>query len=1125
MQGFRPHITSFIALCALSIGVSAQPPEATDPKALEFAETESARLRTLAEHIDALIDGTLDPSIEVESLFEAELGDFAKLRSDDRPLMGIGSPVYTARSELLRAQLRFVSLAKEEQSRLLEAHRSAQAQVNARNTKIQALKEELQTLQNNVAHWKAFLAKKLDPEMDPHEVTTIDLLSVGSITPLESLNQPGESAEPARTKKSAKKSEPSAEEQDETQNEESDEERALKESIASEAKALVTQQNLFLSLPSREQEELFQEHLKRQEANKGKPEQNELVRAEAVAESVALQRDAALDASKNADSVAVRLVSDEQAALLDVKHDQAELAVELAERKAHTLSVSEKSLTWERRVRELSSRTELVGNTEGHADALYGQLILALRKTRHELRKTLDTIADHTTEVPTPKAATKVPGQIDTSKLESLRAELAEQALSLQIQREDVWWDHAQVLRDSMVSMNGARLELLDHLSSSKRGALHGFGESGVEQAGRELDEITLEGRFHLLNLPRFARAKLAEYRQSPGSLAFSILKVVFLILAFRWWRRRAHKVLADLRLHYMRARPRTIYKRFAARSVWYLQQIRNPLEWLIMLSLLLNVATDLGKIPEIDYVWIILLWVLLGSVVVLFVNAFVSRQTKAQTDGQLRLRSLRTIGVCVIVVGMALSIARSSVGKGTIYTWVLKTFWVLLIPITFMLIYWWRPSVIARAKATANPNRLVRWVANHDTGFYSFIGSAVGGVYLLTEGFKRAAIKQAGNFSVMQSFLAYLLRRQVEKQGIIAGSDARYAPLDKDALEAITTEFRDDAPTVPISNEEVERVRQLVAKDGNTTIAVAGERGLGKTTFIDRILGTLDADRTIHLRCTAGGYPALLAQLAVACGVPADSNERHVLKALQEGAPDLVAIDDVQRLTRPLIGGLKDIDKLVALARSTSGNTSWLMAIDMPAWQYFRRARGDRAIFDEVVLLKRWTEAEIGELVRLRSKEAEFEPLFDELVLPAQFDTEDIGGQERHTQQNYARILWDYSSGNPAVALRFFEESLGVRDDKVYVRLFRAPPLTELADLPASMYFVLRSVLQLGQAIEKDVVSCTDLNPADVSDALRMALKRNYLVRHGDNIQISLYWYRAIVQVLQRHHLVPEAL
>jgi hypothetical protein len=259
--------------------------------------------------------------------------------------------------------------------------------------------------------------------------------------------------------------------------------------------------------------------------------------------------------------------------------------------------------------------------------------------------------------------------------------------------------------------------------------------------------------------------------------------------------------------------------------------------------------------------------------------------------------------------------------------------------------------------------------------------------------------------------------------------------------------------------------------------------------------------------------------------GLSETASQEEILAALERRAPRAVIIDDAGLLVRPLIGGLEDVDRLVEFSRAGGVRFSWMFAIGTPAWHYLQRARGDRAVFDEVVRLRPWSEREIRALMALRSKQAGIAPRYDDLVVPRQLEASAHETSAENTQRDFARILWDYADGNPTIASHFFRESLGLRQGEIYVHLFRTPPLGEIEGLPSSVYFVLRSIVQLELAIEADIVSCTDLHPADVAAALRSTTGKHLVEREGERIRVALPWYRAVSEVLHRHHLLMRTI
>lgn len=141
--------------------------------------------------------------------------------------------------------------------------------------------------------------------------------------------------------------------------------------------------------------------------------------------------------------------------------------------------------------------------------------------------------------------------------------------------------------------------------------------------------------------------------------------------------------------------------------------------------------------------------------------------------------------------------------------------------------------------------------------------------------------------------------------------------------------------------------------------------------------------------------------------------------------------------------------------------------------------------------------------------------------IVPRQADAP-LPSEGNRNEVGYYRLLWDYSNGNPSLALHAFRESLYVAPDgHVVVRLFKEPEADELEELPLSLLFVLRAVIQLELARPDEIEAATQLPLPDIEDALRFCVARGYLDKHDGGVRMSLSWYRTATRVLQRQHLL----
>ena len=953
----------------------------------------------------------------------------------------------------------------------------------------------VETLRLKAAQIRELIDGTLDTSVEPASILSLDLGATRSRRDLETLLEELDRAV-APTPRGRPSGRPLRGTKDETP-------------LAQAQRELAEARAAFLSLPPERRETILAEHeARRREAEAGA--------ASAAIDTLGPEL-LALQAAAQSNPVA--------ADLLRIKDAQDRFEDEIESARTEIEASLDRALTWTRRVRDLRDAETPPTNKSEEADRLYPLLIEELTKLRGELAQALDQVRAEPAEIPGPLHVEELDGAvgIEEDALRTVRMKLDANAAELQTAEAALRWERATGLRDAVVMMNRARLQLFEMLKEPLRDKLEGFGPEGVAQAKRELNQIALEARYHVLALPRKARATVKEMRSSPGRAVGVLLEVFLLLAVFWWWRRRADGLLEDMRRSWLQKRPQTFVTRGVSTLAWYARRVRGPVEWFALLVVLLTVIAEAGDVPEMEYLRIAAGWLLAGAFVVELIEAVASRQGfSSESTAKLRFRSLLLVGISIVIVGLILSLTQAIVGRGAIFAWVVSSIYVLALPIFVLLVIWWMQPIFERAKGRES-SRVLRWVARHDHGLLKFPAAAIGGAYLWIEGVLAFFVNRVSDLAPLRRLLGYLFRRGVEKSNTAAQVEQGTEPLPRDLEDAL-----DRAAEAPESlvtsymSDRVHAMRALVRSDDEAVVAVVGERGVGKTTFLNRVTSDLEPGEVCSVQCQPGGFSVLLKELARALGLPDAATEAEIITALQTNPPTVVRVDDAQRLVRPLIGGLQDIDRLVRLTRLANPDTCWFIAIGMPVWQYLRRARGERASFDQVVELGPWDEAQLTKLISQRTSVAGIDPRFDRLIVPRQLHTSPVSDEER-TRRDFHRVLWDYSDGNPRVALHFWKQSLYRKppDEDIYVRLFSAPSTSELDGLPSTSYFVLRTVVQLELAVERDVVTCTDLSPAEVADALRAARVHGYLDEHDHLFEIDIHWYRAITNILRRKHLL----
>jgi hypothetical protein len=859
-----------------------------------------------------------------------------------------------------------------------------------------------------------------------------------------------------------------------------------------------------------------------------------LAMGQAEAERAVAEERSALETARQAALEAQRLVELERARLLDVGQRQAAFEGQLLKGQRMLTARGEAELGLRRRVRgELAA-----GEGTEPIDALYDTVHAALSDARAHLRQALQRSGTTASPVPAPGPSdlVRLPIEVDLSDVREQRARVLERSAELERLDRELARAAAKQLMAEVDNTNRLRLSLLPELSPLKRRSVLGLAPAGWEQASSELDQVVLTLRYHLHSALHWARdVRDQGFSQQAAWLTGEVALQALLTLAvFWWWRRRADSLLAAARrsLEERRRRRRDLRLRagLLERCVRFVEGVRRPLTLLLLVRVLLALLPGpVRALLEVQVAGTILTWILSGVVVALGIDVLSSEEVERGQGGAtetsaLRLKSLRLAANAIVAFGLVLSLGDLVVGQGTIYAWVSASRWFVALPVLFAIVAWWRPIVFQRLSCLEQPNALQRWVLARRSGLGSFGAAALGGAFLFTHGAYRSAQAWLVDFTLTRRLLAYLFRRDLSKQARQAG--ARYSELAAPLFDALGPEADAPALIASAADSEADALSLRLSAPGGGVVAIVGERGSGKSAFLSRLSRE---PGSIGVRCPLGGVEPFRRVLSTALGLDTESEFAQVEQRLQaEPRVTRLLIDDAEHLIRPEMGGLAGFDRLLDVCRRSASRSVWVLAFDHGVWRFLEAARETRALFDEIVWMSAWREEGIVRLLTQRSRLSNVTPSFEHLLGDMSDDVHVLGRRMalQRTEANYYRLLWDYASGNPGVALHFWRRSLGVDDaGRVCVRLFDAPEAEALDGLPDSTVFVLRAIIQLGWASREDIVKVTALPGDSVADALRFGSRRGYFDIAAGLYRVNWDWFRAVSRFLERRHLLALGL
>ncbi len=878
----------------------------------------------------------------------------------------------------------------------------------------------------------------------------------------------------------------------------------------------------FLELEPDQRAERIKTHSEHMAAAKAKRERA-LKAVDTKAKSAKAKRDRALEIVNSTDDETEKAIQSELGRLLDIQIKQAQAQGEELKLKQAADASAAAAQRLQSDTVDLIERLRKSEATAVEADARFDELTRKLTTAFDEsynATRALSASAD----VPGPGSDRlgDIGDAEQREQIDKLRTELAKEQGALARTDEARRRNQAHRLRQRIDSLNRTRLGLYPYLSSAKLSKLTGVDRPALEEAGIEFKSLVLQVSYDVAAMTSWGRRLVkggvdpySEFVRNSG-----IVKVLLLLLVVVWWRRRGAPIVERLAAQEQAGRATLL-----ARAMIAYRPARGPLEWLAFgyFAMTLLPAHIAGSL-EMQAVWLAARWILGGLAAVYLIDGWARRRRAASAESQLatlRLRTLKLLGWVSIAVGLSQALTGYLFGAGTVHLWVESVSWIVLIPVGFIIVSWWRSIVFERLAQRAGGNSVARWVTAKRGTLMSFPAAAVGGSYLLATGALRLVKGYLGDFDLSRRIVAYFFRREISRQSKQRAGEDDLRPLSTELFEKLDPRRKSAMVTTPAGWD----LGQIIGRyDAGETglVALVGERGIGKTTLLSE-MAEARSGTALNIQCPREGFDELRSALRKRFDLPEDANDLAIARAIEKSEITLVFLDDVHRVVEPAVGGFAEFDALLALARASSRGASWVFGIDVTIWHLIDRARFARPVFDEIVVISPWTQESITQLLRSRCEDAGIEPSFERLLPIGIVDEVEHEEALDRTQRGFYTLLWDYASGNPAVALHFWRESLGIDSDGgVCVQLFSAPETADLERLPDPAVFVLRALVQMQPALMSELVRGTRLPPRQVKDAIRYARTRGYVERQDQRISLKWHWYRAVTRFLQRRHLLP---
>lgn len=666
------------------------------------------------------------------------------------------------------------------------------------------------------------------------------------------------------------------------------------------------------------------------------------------------------------------------------------------------------------------------------------------------------------------------------------------------------------------------RQKLFDEATPEFRSLVTSSKLNGISEAKLELHYIKLQS--FLILKATFQRVFEVPYRftSAPVDIIISILLIIFAIYLLKTWWAWAKTGLPQARQKILSIRPRTTGKVRAARAIWYFENTRTPIEWLIFINFVLN-SIDILQLPIlIDILSTITLWVCLTYFAFSFLSKMIERG-KQNVLKNISKGQSASLKIAVWWAGwhiLAFQLMEILIPYGTIFSWLETLFLFLILPIYVFFIYQWREDCFTFIDEERDtPDSIVKIVAQR-TGIRGFINANIALVFALYFYFSSEFLNLISKVESGRRITAEIYRKKLLNDNTVLLDKAKTLEhLDPKLNELLTNSKNSDVESVLAG--PLEKILEMVELHERSHVAIVGERGIGKTHFLEQL--ATKHQNSLILSCTED-FNQFIESLQKQLGIETENpNTSDIIKAIKEQSIDLILLDNCHRFLTPTISGQHEIRRLYGWINELKGLALWVFTFDHSSWNLLTALGIATGFYSNEIELKKWTEDQVTELFETRLKEADIEVDFSQLVIPRQLADIDDDSLETRNQTGIYRIIWGYADGNPAVACRTFADALSIENDKYIVRLPEYPETKIMEGFDINTLLVLRVICQFGRCSVNGIVQNLRLHELIVNSAISACVAQGIIEQIGGRYQISWLWFRNVSKFLARQNLLSR--
>lgn len=408
--------------------------------------------------------------------------------------------------------------------------------------------------------------------------------------------------------------------------------------------------------------------------------------------------------------------------------------------------------------------------------------------------------------------------------------------------------------------------------------------------------------------------------------------------------------------------------------------------------------------------------------------------------------------------------------------------------------------------------------------------------------------IKKSSTFLVqIQNFINQRYRKLTKIARLQLRDDqsfreiSEYLKRTKDKIAELPAVYRRLYRFEPLTNEKmyVERTNELKQleqaysnwkKGGTGLVALVGERGSGRTTFINHFKNKeFENSRLYDFEISEDMYTEKELLLYLKRNLKkenAQSLEELEQLINEEEHRAICIFENMQQIFLKTINGLELTKRFVLFTMRTDHNLFWLVSCSYFTWQFLNKVIGIASLFGNVIFLRGLTAEHLMNVILLRHRisglQIQFNPgeSIRKLKKYKAFKTEEI--RQKWLRQKFFEHIEELSSGNISAAILYWQNNIKLMENKKMVATVEEKiDLGFLQNLPENDLFAIAVLIQHESISIKDFALVLNLTMDDAMLIITSLLNRGIVIEKNGKIELHFFLYRPLMRILYEKRLL----